>query len=59
MSKAEIMDHYFGTAQNHPLTQYAARLAELKRQYQERDAAYPVKPEQRIVNKPTGITAGE
>jgi len=47
MSKAEIMDHYFGTAQNHPLTQYAARLAELKRQYQERDAAYPVKPEQR------------
>jgi len=54
MSKAEIMQHYFGTAQNHPLTQYAARLAELKRQYQERDAAYPVKPEQRTTNRAAG-----
>ena len=49
MTPAELLARYFGDApaQTHPLNQYAARLAELKRQYQERDAAYPVKPEQR------------
>jgi hypothetical protein len=56
MTPAELLARYFGDApaQNHPLNQYAARLAELKRQYQERDAAYPVKPEQRTTNRATG-----
>jgi hypothetical protein len=37
--------------EENPLIKVAARLAELKRQYQERDAAYPVKPEQRTIEE--------